>query len=107
MRVPPRARIQLGNRTEERIEADVRNARVEEAAEALDEAEQLDTALAGAHDSAVNGRVQSRSVAACGQDADAFHATLAFLGCANSTVRDRQWSGKRTLTHRSRDERTE
>ena len=33
-------------------------------------------------DRAVDGGVQSGSVAARRQDADAFHATLAFLGCA-------------------------
>ena len=65
--------VQFGNRGEQRVEVDVRHAGVEQAAEALDEAEHLDAALVGPGDGAVNGGVQGRGIAAGGQDADAFH----------------------------------
>src|SRR6266404_4631348 len=48
-------------------------ARVEEAVEAFDEAEDFDFDLIGAHDRAVNRSVQSGCVAAGGENADAFH----------------------------------
>ena len=66
-------RIEFGNLLKQRIQVDVRHARVEEAVEALDEAEDFDPQLVGAHDGAVNGGVERRRVAAGGQNADAFH----------------------------------
>ena len=47
--------------------------RVEEATEPLDETKDLDPALVGSDDGAVNGGVQGRCVAVGGQDADPFH----------------------------------
>ena len=66
-------RIELGNFLEQRIQMDVRHARVEQAVEALDEAEDFDPQLVGAHDGAVNGGVERGRVAAGRQNADAFH----------------------------------
>ena len=66
-------RVELGNLLKQRIEVDVRHARVEEAVEALDEPEDFDPELVGAHDGAVDGGVERGRVAAGGEDADAFH----------------------------------
>ena len=66
-------RIELRNGVEQRIQMHVRHARVEQAVEALDEAEHLDPQLVGADDGAVDRGVQGRRVAAGGQDSDAFH----------------------------------
>src|SRR6267142_7245305 len=53
---------------------DVGHPRVEQAAEALDEAVQLDLALVGPDDGPLNGRVQRRRVAPGRQDSDPAHA---------------------------------
>jgi hypothetical protein len=53
---------------------DVGNAGIEEAVEALDEADDFDLELVGAFDGAVDGGVEGRRVAAGGQDPDALHA---------------------------------
>ncbi len=53
---------------------DVRHARIEEAIEALDQADDLDLQLIGAHDRAVDGRVERGRIAARRQNADAFHS---------------------------------
>ena len=66
-------RIELGNLLKERIQMDVRHARIEQAVEALDEPVDLDPQLVGAHDRAVDGGVQRGRVAAGREDADAFH----------------------------------
>ena len=63
-------RIEFGNFLVQRIEMNVRHARVEQAVEALDEAEDLDLELVGAHDRAVDGGVERGRVAAGGEDAD-------------------------------------
>ena len=73
MIVPPSVGSSSGMVREQRIEAHVRHARIEQAAEALDEAEHLDLALVGADHRAVQGGVEGRRVAAGRQDADAFH----------------------------------
>ena len=69
-------RIELGDLLEQRIQVHVRHARVEQAVEALDEPEDFDAELVGAHDRAVDGGVQRGRVAAGRQDADAFHGWL-------------------------------
>ena len=66
-------RIQFRDRLKQRIQMHVRNARIEEAVESLDEAEDLDPELVGARDRAVNGGVERGRVAAGREDADAFH----------------------------------
>ena len=85
MSVPPLRRIELRDLVEERIEVNVRDARIEEAVEAFDEAEDLDLELVGAHDGAVDGGVERGRVAARGEDADAFHdwliSRLPVAGC--------------------------
>ena len=40
--MPPSVRVEFGDRGEERVQVDVRHARVEQAAEPLDEADDLD-----------------------------------------------------------------
>ena len=75
-------RIEFGNFLEQRIEMDMRHARVEQAVEALDEADDFDLELVGAHDRAVNGGVERGRVAAGGQDADAFHGLSAPAGAS-------------------------
>src|SRR5262249_1259204 len=65
--------VQLGDGGEQRVEVDVRHARGEQAAEALDEADHLDAPLVGAGDGAAQGGVKGGRVAAGGQDADALH----------------------------------
>ena len=55
---------------------DVRHARVEQAAESLDETVDLDLALVGANDSAENRGVERGRIASGGQDANAFHGVL-------------------------------
>jgi hypothetical protein len=52
---------------------DVRNLGIEQAVEALDESIDFQLQLIGADHCAVDRRVQSGSVSACGKDADAFH----------------------------------
>src|SRR5262249_15899349 len=66
-------RVELGDGSEERIEAYVRNTRIEEAAEPLDEAEHFDAPFAGAEYGSVNRGVERGSIAPGCQDADAFH----------------------------------
>ena len=70
---PPARRVELGDGSEQRIQAHVRHARVEQAAESLDEADDFDAALAGAQHGAVDRRVECGRVAPRGQNADAFH----------------------------------
>ena len=52
----------------------MRHAGVEEAAEPLDEPDDLDLPLAGPRDRAVNGGVEGWSVASGGEDADPLHS---------------------------------
>ncbi len=66
-------RVEFGNFLKERIEMNMRHARVEQAVEPLDQADDFDLELVGADHGAMNGGVQSRRIAAGGQDADAFH----------------------------------
>jgi hypothetical protein len=66
-------RVQLGDLGEQRVQVHVRDVRREQRAEALDEAEDLDLALVGARHRALDGGVERGRVAACRQDADAFH----------------------------------
>src|SRR5262245_47989159 len=65
--------VQLGDRREKGIQVHVRQARVEDAAEALDEAKQLDATLVGPHAGPQDRRVQGRRIATRGENADAFH----------------------------------
>jgi hypothetical protein len=65
--------VEFGNFLKQRVEMNVRHARVEQAVEPLDEADNFDLELVGAHHRAVNGGVQRGGVAAGGQDANAFH----------------------------------
>ena len=60
---------------------DVRHARVEQAVEALDQADDFDLELVGARDRAVNGGVERGRVAAGGEDADAFHRSRILRDC--------------------------
>ena len=73
-------RIEFGNGPEERIEMDVRHARIEQAVEPLDEAEDFDLELVGARDRAMNRGVERGRVAAGGENADAFHKDLILTG---------------------------
>ncbi len=57
-------RVQFRNFLIERVEMNVRNRRVKQAVESLDQAEDFDAKLVGANDRAVNGRVQGRCVSA-------------------------------------------
>jgi hypothetical protein len=69
-------RVQFGNLLEERIEMEMRQPGIEQGVETLDEADDFDFELIGARDRPVNGGVERRGVAACRQDADAFHGVL-------------------------------
>ena len=66
--------VQFGDRGKERIEPDVRHARIEQAAEAFDKAQHLDFALVRADNGPIDRGVQGRSITASGKYADAFHA---------------------------------
>ena len=72
-------RIELGNLLEQRIQVDVRHARIEQAVEALDQPVDFNLELVGADDGAVDGGVQRRRVAAGRQDADAFHREILWV----------------------------
>ncbi len=76
-------RIEFGNFLKQRIEMDVRDARIEQAVETLDQADDFDLELVGAHDRAVDGGVERGSVAAGRENADAFHRweLLALRNC--------------------------
>ena len=54
-------RVQFGNLLKQRIEMNVRHARIEQAVESLDQADDFDLELVGARDRAVNGGVQGRA----------------------------------------------
>ncbi len=69
----PARHIQFGNWREQGVEMDVRHAWIEQAAEAFDEAENLDLSLARANNGAGDGGVDGGRVAAGGEDANAFH----------------------------------
>ena len=73
MSVPPLVGSSSGIGLKERIEMHVRDARVEEAVEALDESVDFDLQLIRARDGPVDGRVQRRRVAAGGENSDTFH----------------------------------
>ena len=77
MSVPPLVGSSSGIVLKQRVEMDVRDARVEQAVEAFDEADRsrLRSWLAR-DDGAVNGGVQRRRIAAGGQNADAFHGNV-------------------------------
>src|SRR5208283_3053729 len=70
---PAAGAIQFGKAGEQGVKMDVRHARIEQAAEALDEAEDFDLALIGPRHRAVDGGVQGGGIPAGRQDADAFH----------------------------------
>src|SRR5208283_1207138 len=72
--------IHLGDGGEQRIEVDVGNPRIEQAAEALDEAEDLDLALVGPGHCTADGGVQCGCIAAGRQDPDAFHDANSYPG---------------------------
>ncbi len=82
-------RIELRDSLEQGIQVHVRHARVEEAVEALDEPVNFDPELVGAHDGAVDRRVERGRVTASRQNADAFHGFL-FMSGASSKPRARQ-----------------
>src|SRR5262249_41621312 len=84
----PARRVELGDGGEERIEAYVRNTRIEEAAEPLDEPEYFDAPFAGAEYGSVNRGVERGGIAPGCQDADAFHG-LRYPG--NSGIAGRTW----------------
>ena len=65
--------VELRDGGEQRVQPHVGHPRIEQAAEPLDEADHLDFALVGAHDRAVHRRVQSRRVAAGGQQTNTLH----------------------------------
>src|SRR5437870_5834228 len=65
--------IELGNSLIERIQMNVGHPRIEKAIEAFDEAVDLDLELVAADNSPMNSGVQSRRIASCRQNANAFH----------------------------------
>ncbi len=70
----PARGVELRDLGVERVQVDVGDGVVEEAAEALDEAEDLDPALVGAHHRALDGGVERRGVATRRQDPDPLHS---------------------------------
>src|SRR5262249_34631471 len=68
----------------ERVQMNVRHARIEQAAEALDEADHFDFSLTGASDSTVNGCIQGRRIAAGRQDSNALHAAASNVAVRKS-----------------------
>ena len=70
---PAQGRVELGDLLEQRVEVDVGDRVVQQAAEPLDDPEDLDPGLVGALDGAFDGRVEGRGVAPRGQDADPLH----------------------------------
>jgi hypothetical protein len=66
-------RIDLWNLLIERVEMNVRNARVEQAVEPFYQPENLELQLIRTHDSSLDRGVHRRCVTACCQDADTFH----------------------------------
>jgi hypothetical protein len=83
---PAAGRVELGDRVEQRVEVDVGDLGIEQAAESLDDAEQLDAGLVGPVGGPDDGGVQRRRVAARGQDADPLHKLSSSL--AAETRRD-------------------
>jgi hypothetical protein len=75
--------VELRDGLEERVEEDVGDARVEEAVEALDEADDFDLELVGALDGAVDGGVEGGRVAAGRQDPDALHECPPLVGSSS------------------------
>ena len=67
-------RVELGDRVEERVQVDVRDLGVEQAAEPLDDPDHLDAVPVGLVDRPGDRGVQGRGVAAGRQDADPLHA---------------------------------
>ena len=76
MRVPPRVGSSSGISVKSGFRWTCGTCGVQQAAEALDEAVDLDPALVGAHHRALDGGVQGRRVAARRQDADPLHPRL-------------------------------
>src|SRR6185436_18952125 len=66
-------RINFRNFLVERVEEEMRDAGVEEAVEALDQAQDLDLQFARANDGAVNGGVERRRIPAGGENGNALH----------------------------------
>ena len=70
-----RSHIEFGDRGEQRIELDIRHARVKEAAETFDKAKHFDLALVGPHHRPMDGRIQSRRIAPGGENSDPLYAS--------------------------------
>jgi hypothetical protein len=73
-------RFEFGNILIQRIQMHVRHARIEQAVETFDEADDLDLELVGARDHAVDRGVERGRVAAGGEDSDAFHKLFFLVG---------------------------
>src|SRR5579872_3698744 len=65
--------IELGNRLIERVQVNVRNTRVEQTIEALDQAEEFELELVGANNRPMDGGIEGGGVATGRKDADSLH----------------------------------
>src|SRR5262249_7887857 len=68
--------VQLRDLRVEGVQVHVGHVRVQQAAEALDEAEQLDAQVVGPHRAALDGGIEGRGVPARGEDPDALHGRV-------------------------------
>ena len=92
---PAPGRVEFGDLVEQRVQVDVGHLVIQQAAEPLDDAEDLDPGLVGPLDGAYDGRVEGGRVAARRQDADPLHRL-------SSSVRPPHRRGKKRSGQRVR-----
>src|SRR6185295_18338948 len=79
---------------EQRIEVDMRDTRVEETIETLDETDDFHAQLTGADDRAVDGGVERGRVASGGEDRDASHVSSNPASLGLLLAGDLGWLGR-------------